>query len=61
MIVWMEISKDKYQLPLAIANSARELSKITGASVNRIECAASRMARGKSKTSRVVKVMIEED
>lgn len=45
MIVWMEISKDKYQLPLAIADSARELSKITGASVNRIECAASRMRK----------------
>jgi len=29
--VWMEITKDKYELPIHIADSAKELAELTGA------------------------------
>ena len=30
MIVWMLVTKDKYQLPIAIADTSTELAKICG-------------------------------
>jgi hypothetical protein len=30
MILWMEVSTDEYELPLAVATSPRELEKLRG-------------------------------
>ena len=30
MYIWMMVTRDKYELPLAIADTARELAEMTG-------------------------------
>ena len=61
MIVWMMVSKDKFELPEAIADSARELSEKTGVSENSIYSCVSHMNAGRLKTGRFRRVEIEED
>lgn len=39
MTLYLAISKDEYKLPLAVADSVAELSRMTGAKVNTIHCA----------------------
>lgn len=60
MIVWLLVTKDKYELPLEIADSAGELAKKVGCSVNNIHAAVSQ-ARRRGYNSRFKKVEIEED
>lgn len=36
MIVYMKVTRDKYELPIAVADSVRELSRMTGATENSI-------------------------
>lgn len=55
MYVYMEVSKDKYELPLAIADTPGELAKICcTTSSNVLSCIY-------HKKKRFVKVKIEED
>lgn len=30
MILWLKVTKDEYQLPLAVADTAAELARMTG-------------------------------
>lgn len=60
MIVWLLVTKDKYELPLEIADSAGELAQKVGCSVNNIYSAVSH-ARHRGHNSRFKKVEIEED
>lgn len=60
MIVWLLVTKDKYQLPLEIADSAGELARKVGCSTNNIYSAVSH-AKHRGHNSRFVKVEIEED
>lgn len=41
MVVWMEVTKDKYELPVAIADSAVESASIVNKTVNNIRSSAS--------------------
>lgn len=36
MIVYMKVTRDKYELPIAVADSVRELSRMTGTTENSI-------------------------
>lgn len=36
MIVWMQVTKDKYELPVAIADSCKELAEIVGKTSNTV-------------------------
>lgn len=56
---YMLVTKDKYELPLAIADSAEELAKIIGVSKNYVYCATSNV-RGHL-YPHIVKVPIEYD
>lgn len=58
MIVWMEVSKDKYELPILIANTGRELAKLSGANYENVVRSANRKPK---KHSRFIKVEIEDD
>ena len=42
MIIWMKVSNDKYEFPLDIADSASELARKHGISVNSIYAGAFR-------------------
>ena len=35
--VWMKVSKDKYQLPLAVADTQRELAEMCGVKLSTIQ------------------------
>lgn len=56
--VYMKVTPDKYELPIAIADTAQELARITGSSVNTIYSAISNYRAGRTKRSVYVQVEI---
>ena len=61
MRLWMKITSDELQLPVAIEDTAEELSEITGAKTNSIQSIASRLVRGKIDKGTFVYVDVEEE
>lgn len=59
--VYMQVTKDKYQLPLAIANTIFELSKITGEQDGTIRTNIRRYECGEQEYPRFLKVDIDTD
>ena len=55
MVIWMKVSKDKYELPEIIADSASELAKKCNVTRNVIYSCINRQGRSQYK-----KVRIEE-
>ena len=60
MTVYMEVTKDKYELPVAIADSCNELARIRNVNPNTISSMIYH-CREKGHRCRYVKVKIEED
>ena len=60
MVIWMEVTKDKYELPVVVADDAYKLAELTGASVNNIRSTASKYAHGEIRRSRFVRVEMED-
>ena len=58
--VYMKISKDRYELPVAVANSAYELAKICGVT-NSTVCRAIRNREQKGSRSKYVRVLIDKE
>ena len=60
MKVYMEVTKDKYELPVAIADSVKELARIRNVSANYI---SSRICHCKTNghRSKYVRVVIEDE
>ena len=56
MFVYMLVTEDKFELPLAIADSAAELARMLGVDVNLIYSAVSKAKKrgGRSKYVKVV-------
>lgn len=61
MTVWMVVTRDIYELPVAIADTSKELAKICGVSDLTIQTGAYRYKAGKVKKSRYRKVVIDDD
>lgn len=59
--VWMQISKDKYELPIFVAETAQELADICGVSVNTVQSAVCRNEHGEYEKSQYIKVRVEDD
>lgn len=62
MCVYMKVTKDKYELPLAVADSPAELAAMTGDSIKTIWSAVSRAkhrSNPKYKNHRFLKVEID--
>lgn len=59
--VWMKVTNDKYELPVAIADSSEELAKMvgvkTGNNIRRTMC----MYKKLGKRPLYVKVLIDDD
>lgn len=53
-LIWMACTNDKYQLPVAFGNTAKELGKLLGVSSHAIENAVYR--GGKSKGFNIVRI-----
>ena len=58
--IWLAVTADEYELPLAVADSARELGKMVGLSHNTIEVNAWRNVSGIHKGRKFIKVPREE-
>lgn len=61
MRLYMMVSKDKYELPLAVADSVRELAEMTGGKENSIRTFITKYEHGAIKNSRYRRVDIDED
>lgn len=61
MTIWMKVTKDKYELPVAVADSASELARKLGCNVNTIYSAMSHIRTGRNKGSIYKKVEIEDE
>lgn len=59
MTIWMMVSSDELELPLAVASSQAELARIIGIPANNIASAISQ-AKKRGHKSQYVKVEIEE-
>ena len=60
MIVWMMVTTDKYSLPLAIADTYRELAQIVGVTPNTILSVRSKYRR-QNRPPKYIKVDIDDD
>ena len=58
-LIWMACTNDKYQLPVVVGNTAKELGKLLGVSSQAIENAVYR--GGKSKGLNIVRVDISSE
>lgn len=59
--LWMKVSDDEYQLPLAVANSATELARMVGTTPNALSSAIYRNRKGECKKTTYVKVEVTDD
>ena len=57
--VYMKITKDRYELPLAVADTGEELARICGTSINNVYNAI-RKARINNYKCQYIRVNIEE-
>lgn len=62
MHVYMMVTEDEYELPLAVGNTAEELAKIVGTTTNAVLSGISHAKRGRGfGFSRYVKVEWEDE
>lgn len=60
-MVWMKVTNDELELPVAVADSAVELAKILGVNPNSIASIYSKYQSGIAKSCRYRKVVIDDD
>ena len=59
--VWMKVTSDEFEFPVAVADTASALAKILGVSENSIHSSISHWKQGKNKSTPYRKVRIELD
>lgn len=60
MILWLEVTQDKYELPLKVCDSVTTLARRCGVKPHTIYSCINKQERGYVKKSRYRKVVIEE-
>ena len=60
-IVWMAVSQDELRLPIAIADTAKELAELLGTTENNVKSSTSKSKHGVYKNSRYIAVRIDEE
>ena len=61
MILYIAMTRDKYQLPMAVAETTEELARMMGVSGSTIRSHLSKVKSGIVKKPRYEKVVIEKD
>lgn len=59
-VIWMAVTADEYELPLAIGDTRRELASLCGISENTLRHAMERGWNGKRTGRKFVKVEVRE-
>lgn len=60
MDVWIKVSADEYELPVAIADTPSELARLCGTTANTISSTWSHYQKGRIEHPSYVKVRLEE-
>ena len=60
MKLYLEITKDEYELPLVVAGSVKELATKCGCSINSIHKYFSHVKKGNIKNPRFIKVEVSD-
>ena len=60
MTLWMEVTQDEYELPVAVADSRKELAEMRHVSANTISSTICHGKRGDYRQSKYVKVKVED-
>lgn len=58
--VYMAVTTDKYELPIAVADTVKELSELTGTSKNAISSAICKKKSGRISGKKFIRVEIDE-
>lgn len=61
MKIYMEVSRDKYSLPLAVADSAKELAELRGVKRNNIESIISNTKKNGWNNPKYIVVEVDEE
>lgn len=61
MKLYMGVTPDKYELPLFVADSLKELSKISGFDYDSVRHLISKRSSGKNKGIKFIKIIIAEE
>lgn len=59
--LWMLVEADKYELPLAVADSARELGEMVGSNKHNVETNVCKGSNGRLSGVKYLKVLNYED
>ena len=63
--IWLAVTPDEYELPIAVADSAGSLARILGVTTNTVMLASHNYARGKdsglSRGYRVTRVLVPKE
>ena len=58
--VWMKVTKDKYELPLVVADSCKELASMCGVAISTILVSVKRRRDCPQYNSQYIKVEVDE-
>lgn len=61
MKLYLGVTPDKYELPLFVADSLKELSKMSGFDYDSVRHLISKRSSGKNKGIKFIKITIEEE
>lgn len=60
-MIWMIVSKDKYEFPLGVYDTATELAMAVGTSANCVMATVNKFEKGKLKWNKYRRIREEED
>lgn len=60
-VLWLEVTQDEYELPLKVADTARELAQMCGTNINNVVSTASHYRAGRFKRTRFRSVPYYEE
>lgn len=60
MKIWMKVTQDEFELPLAVADSSYELAKMCGTTANNVRSTVAKAKSGIIKNPSFVMVKVEE-
>ena len=61
MVIWMKVTNDEFELPVAIADSAPLLAEMIGTTAASVRSSVSHFKSGRNKRSLYRKVEVTED
>lgn len=61
MVLWMMVSSDELELPIAVADTATELARMVGVNYNTIYSTISHTKTGQIKKTRYIRVEVDDE